>query len=225
MTILQVQVQDNDNLWRIQKLYSFDEAAQLSGVSANTVRNWTLQYGEDERVISPLFDPWLKVSFLQLIEVVVAARFQKATHKSFEAVRDAYRNTRKLLYLDFPFAHSQLDVLGGHVMAYLRGQIAMQVVDKSKQRMIPSLVWETIHQLDYEEDLAARWYPVGKSVPIVVDPRVSAGLPIVLGRGITVQRVHERFMVGQTVEFIAKDFDLAKHVVEEVLRYAIKVGV
>ena len=57
-----------------------------------------------------------------------------------------------------------------------------------------------------DSDLAAKWYPAGKEAPIVIDPRVSAGLPTIAGRGVTVDALRKLWKAGYTIEFIADDF-------------------
>ena len=219
------------NGWRTQPMYSFSEAGHLAHVSASTVRNWlhgyTAQYGE----VQPLFKAPLEigamVSFLRLVEIVVAGNFRKAEGVSFQTVRRAYDNTRNQWNLDYPFAHLRLQALGGHIVQRLRSERpgrSVQALDKPQQWTLPGLVLEMVHQLDYDElDLASRWYPVGKMVPIVVDPRISAGLPTVLGRGVTITVIHNRFKAGQRLKFIAQDFDLEPNIIEEAIRYAERV--
>lgn len=218
------------NGWRTQPMYSFSEAAHLAHVSPTTVRNWLFGYTANERQVSPLFKvpPEQKTfcSFLQLIEIVVAAKFRKAGSASFETVRRAYNNAQTEWGLEYPFAHLKLEGLGGHIVRIIRsGETSLQAVDQLSQWTLPGLVQETIGQLEYELELAARWYPVGKHLPIVVDPRISAGLPVIVGRGVTVQAIHKRFRAGQLIDFIAKDFVIEDSVVQEVIRYAEIVAV
>ena len=213
--------------WRTDSMYTFGEAAHLAHVSASTVRNWVLGY----RDIQPLFtstngqDPM--VSFIQLIEIVVAARFRKADHVSYQRVRSAYENAKNLYQLSYPFAHLTLEAIGRHIVQWLNTDepdVSLQTLDDPQQWTLPGLVAEAMAQLDYEEDLAARWYPVGKDVPIVVDPRMSAGTPTIKGRGVTIQVIRKRFKAGQNMEFIAKDFELEQSVIEEAVRYAEQVA-
>lgn len=218
---------DNKNGWRTQPMYSFKEVSRLSGVSVQTVRNWLFGYTVDERQVSPL----IKVppdttycSFLNLVEIMVAARFRKAEHTSFLTVRRAYENAQKLFLLDYPFAHLRLKSIGGHIVNMIAMKSSLQALDIPEQYTIPHLVIEMTDQLEYELELASKWYPVGKKIPIVVDPYISAGVPTIEGRGITVENIEKRFYVGkQTWEFIAKDLELEQRVVEEVIRFAPKV--
>jgi len=218
------------NGWRTQPMYSFTEVAHLAHVSVSTVRNWLLGYTTTKGKVPPLFkghpEEEKACSFLQLIEIVVAAKFRKAEHESYKTVRIAYDNARKMFNLDYPFAHMELKAIGGHIVHIMRVPGAsLQAIDQPEQFTIPDLVQETLEQLEYEYELATRWWPVGKKIPIVVDPQISAGLPVVQGRGITVDAIHKRFKANQKMEFIARDFDIEFEVVEEVIRYAEKVAI
>ena len=210
--------------WRTQPMYSFREVSHLSGVSVGTVRNWLLGYSTPQGEVKPLLKGHpaeeKTCSFLHLIEIVVAAKFRKAEHESYRTVRRAYDNARKLFKLDYPFASMDLKAIGGHIVHIMHVPgLSLQAVDQPEQFTLPDLVQETIAQLEYEEDLASRWYPVGKDVPIVVDPRISAGLPVIKGRGITVEAINKRFQARQKIEFIERDFELEPDVVEEAIRF------
>jgi len=218
------------NGWRTQPMYSFSEVAHLSHVSISTVRNWLPGYSTEYGEVAPLFKEHQEdekaCSFLQLIEIVVAAKFRKAENKSFKMVRQAYDNARKLYSCDHPFARMELKGIGEHIVYILRVPgVALQSMNQPEQYTIPDLVQETLDQIEYEYELANRWWPVGKKIPIVVDPQVSAGLPVVKGRGITIEAIHKRFKANQKIRFIAQDFKLNVGLVEEVIRYAEQVKV
>ena len=98
-------------------------------------------------------------------------------------------------------------------------------MDSLEQWTLPGLLRrETTDQIEYQGELAARWFPIGKQVPIVVDPRVSTGLPVIEGRGVTVQAIRKRFKSGLRIDFIAKDFDLKPELVETALQYCERVA-
>ena len=220
--------------WRTDPMYTFSEAAHLARVSPGTVRNWLRGYTAGDREVPPLFpargDQRAMVSFLELVEIVVAARFRKAEHKSFPTVRRAYEYARKEFGLDFPFAHLRLGAIGGHIVHYIRGDASVssfRAMDEPHQWTLPGLVQEVMEeQLYYDErKLAARWYPVGKAVPIVVDPQFSAGAPTIEGRGVTVRTIFKRWKDGNlSMDFIATDFQLDRIQVELACKYAEKIA-
>jgi uncharacterized protein (DUF433 family) len=220
---------EKKNGWRTQPMYSFREVARLSGVSVSTVRNWLYGYTVDERQVAPLIKAPLDTtycSFLNLIEIMVAARFRKAEGTSFQTVKRAYENAKKLYQLDYPFAHFnlRLKAIGGHIVHMIKGKGSLQAIDTPEQYTLPNLVVELTEQLEYELELAAKWYPVGKKIPIVVDPYISSGVPIIEGRSITVENIEKRFYVGkQSWDFIASDLELPVDVIQEVIRFAPRV--
>lgn len=218
----------NKNGWRTQPMYSFKEVARLSGLSITTVRNWLFGYTVEERKVSPLLKAppdTTYCSFINLIEVMVAARFRKAEGTRYEVVKRAYENAKGLYSLEYPFASDlRLKAIGGHIVHMIKEKGSLQAIDTPEQYTLPNLVVEMIEQLEFELELASRWYPVGKRIPIVVDPYISAGVPTIEGRGVTVENIEKRFYVGkQTWEFIAKDLELEQRVIEEVIRFAPRV--
>ena len=222
------------NGWRTDSMYSFSEAAHLANVSATTVKNWLFGYTAKGRDVPPLFSPsdGTMVSFLQMIEIMVAGRFRKSAlgGKSlpFRAVRDAHLNAQELWNIEYPFAHMKLEALGGHIVHILRGGSPVssyQALDVPEQWTLPGLLRrETIDQIEYDDELAARWFPIGKTVPIVVDPRLSTGLPVIEGRGVTVQAIRKRFRAGLRIDFIARDFEIEPDLVETALQYGERVA-
>ncbi len=221
--------------WRTQPLYTIREAAQLAHVSSPTIRRWLYGYAPDPRYPSfktlPVFgekdatSPY--VSFLQLIEIVIAREFRKAGRVKLDVVRQAHENARNEWGIEYPFAHRELESLGGHVIEWIRGNggIEARAVDQPEQWAIPGIIEERISELDYERMLAARWYPAGRAVQVVVDPLFSTGLPTIVGRGVTVGTIYRRWKTDQTIEFIAEDLQIEPAQVERALKYADKVKI
>ncbi len=221
------------NGWRTESMYSFAEAAHLADVSTTTVKNWVFGYTVRGREVPPLFpsDNGAMVSFLQMIEIMVAGRFRKSASGkslSFKKVRDAHVNTQESWGIEYPFAHMKLEALGGHIVHFLRagGSVnSYQALDAPEQWTLPGVLRsETVDQIEYDDELAARWFPIGKTVPIVVDPRLSTGLPVIEGRGVTVQAIRKRFKAGLRIDFIAKDFEMDPDLVETALQYCERVA-
>lgn len=220
--------------WRTESMYSFAEAAHLANVSTTTVKNWLFGYAAKGRIVPPLFPSssnGAMVSFLQMIEIMVAGRFRKNTTGkglSFKKVRDAYVNAQESWSTEYPFAHMKLEALGGHIVHFLKEGgpvVSHQALDAPEQWTLPGLLRrETVDQIEYDDELAARWFPIGKGVPIVVDPRLSTGLPVISGRGVTVQAIRKRFRAGLRIDFIAKDFEMEPDLVETAIRYSEKVA-
>ena len=130
---------------------------------------------------------------------------------------------------DHPFAFARLAALGGRVLAEFEkespgGGSLLALEHPSEQWTLPGLVIETLSALDFEADLASRWFPLGRGVPIVIDPRFAAGMPTIAERRVTVETIRKRFKTGMSIEFIADDLRLDNQTIEDVLRYGDRVA-
>lgn len=212
-------------------MYTLAEASRLSEVSQGTIRNWLFGYEVEGTTKAPLFETSTKpdarepiVSFLRLIEIVIAGRLRKAKGVPYRTVYKAYRNAKQEFSLEYPFAHLRLEAIGGHIVHMLsadRLTSSHQSLDMLEQWTLPGIVQDTIAQIDYaDEDLAARWFPLGRDMPVVIDPLYSSGAPTIAGRGVTVHAIHSRFKAGLFIDVIAQDLVLEPVVVERALQYA-----
>jgi len=219
------------NGYRTKPLYTFSEAAHLADVSIPTVKNWLYGYGDRPPLFATVTErKEAMVSFLQLIEIVVAARFRKAENTKFETVRLAHKNAQEIFEVEYPFAHMQLRALGGHIVYHIRGQkpdVSLQALDSPEQWTMPGLVQQEIQRFEYDSvfGFVEKWHPQGKDIPIMIDPQISTGLPTIRNRGVTIQAVYDRFMARNPIDFIAKDLKLSPEQIEEAIRYADKVAV
>jgi hypothetical protein len=155
------------------------------------------------------------VSFLQVIEVVVVAQFRRGKRPvQLDRLRRAHAFARERFGITYPFASLNLREFGGHVLhefdeADPHGPAL--ALDIGGQWAIPGFVTNTLERVDFSEAdrLAERWFPAGRDVPIVLDPRVGAGRLTVLGSGVTVDTIYGRFQAGESIQVLASDYDLA----------------
>lgn len=212
--------------WRTQPMYSFGEAARLANVSTAMVKNWFSGYiTRTGKEVPPLFSDSVgqnsMISFLRLIETVVAAQFRNADDARWHDVRATYRNAREVFRVEYPFAHINLISLGEYIIDRMNDA---HNVGNPRAIDLPGHVVKIMHQVEYEGGLAAKWYPIGKECPIVIDPRIGSGVPTVTGTGVSVQAIRRRWKAGHKIDFIAKDLALKSAIVESVLQYGDRVA-
>ena len=229
-----VKISTIDDPFRVGKAYTFREAAKLAGVSTGTVRNWL--YGTttpDGYEMQPVFEAKrqsqheiARVSFLELSELVVAARFRHRRIK-LPRIRKAHEFDRAEWEMSHPFAHLDLASLGGHILARFeekspdpsQGHFVV-LTSSGQQVLLPELVREELARFDYAEDsFAERWHPYGRDVPVVVDPHYAGGRPTIAGSGVSVEIIHQRWKAGEKVAYIALDFRLRRADVEAALQH------
>ena len=216
---------DTDS-WRTQPMYTFGEAAQLANVSTTIVKNWFAGYTtKTGKEVQPLFSDSVgqnsTISFLRLIETVVAAQFRNADDARWHDVRAVYRNAREVFGVEYPFAHVNIISLGDHIIDRMSDPHTAEILQAMD---LPGHVVRIMHQVEYEGGLAGKWYPIGKECPIVLDPRIGSGVPTVIGTGVRAQTIRKRWKAGHKIDFIAKDLALKSAVVESVLQYGDRVA-
>ena len=220
--------------WRRGPLYSISEAARLSSVHYSTVRRWIYGSQTPSVHMRPVFGEQSRsdrtavvVSFVELAEIVVVSMFRKK-RITLERIRRAHSYARKMSGLDFPFAHLSLATDGVRILTDFHevepGERFLALDPDSGQLTLPGHVTDAIETFEFEGDLVARWYPVGRSVPIVIDPRFSSGVPTVPNRRLTIHAIRSRWKAGYNMQFISEDLELDANVVEEVLRYADRIA-
>ena len=219
-----------NDVWQTSPIYTIVEAAHLAKTTTGTVKRWL--FGADG--YEPLFEgadshaaDATMVSFVQLVEIVVAKSFREKGKVNLRAVRQAYENAKRELAVEYPFASLKLEPLAGHIILRLRNEepdVGLPAIDSLGLHTIPGLTIEVFEDFDYEMELARRWWPLGKERPIVIDPRVSAGVPTIPERRVTIGNIRKRWLAGQTMKFISDDLVLEEGTVEEVLRYGESVA-
>lgn len=121
----------------------------------------------------------------------------------------------------------KLEPLGGHILHRFDqenpGKSLATLDSKLQQWTLPGFVIDKLREFEYELELVSRWHPVGKNIPIIVDPQINAGLPTFENRRVTIQTIYQRWKAEYPISMIASDLKLKKAEVEEVLRYAPEV--
>lgn len=191
----------------IDPSYGIRDAQGITGVSAMAIRRWLSGYPAGVQEIKARWinhnDRWpdpLLVSFLELIEILVAGKLKAATGKSFAGVRKCNTFLSSEWEVPFPFAHRNM---------------------LKQKDALPEPVVKTLEQMDYEDGHVSRWCPFGKDGALALDPHRAGGQPTIKGRRLRVVDIRGRFKAGESMEFIAHDFDLERADVEAALRFAL----
>lgn len=201
----------------------------MARTSPSTVRRWLYGYEAPGHRMRPVFGKRTavgerrpEISFLVLAELLVAAAFRKKRIR-LERIRRAHDYAREHFGVEYPFAHLRFETDGRHILYRFQQEEAgesLLALDQYGQWTLPGDVVDALESFEFEDELASRWFPLGKDVPIVVDPRFGAGKPTIVNRGVTVETLQKRWQAGQTIAFLAQDFRLDKGVVELALQKA-----
>ncbi len=151
-----------------------------------------------------------RVSYMQTLEAAFVG-----TLRSLGAPLPRIRKLRDLLAnafeFEFPFGVVDFKTHGLDAAQDLCGNSntlsGLTVRTTSGRETWHPLVTERIAQCDYDNEygVALRWYFLGQNVPLLIDPGISSGAPIVPG-GIATWALGGRFRAGEERESILRDF-------------------
>ena len=210
-------------------LYTYTEADRLAGVSRGTSNRWVKGYRYwnewGERVAQPSItassqvEPEQGVSFLDLISIKAVDGLREMGFAT-RTIRDVVRYCQDELQMNYPLATQTfkadrrriyVSAGDGRLWEVLGGQRGAQAWDEVLDPFLETL--------DYQNDLARRWWPLGKDELVVVDPEYGFGSPVIVGSGLRTELVAERHEVGDSNEVIAYDFSLTPKQVESALKF------
>lgn len=196
----------------LQPRYTFAEASRLIGRQPGTLRRWALGHDRVYRGAAKHDPPLITIdgethgddpplSFLNLIELRFLASWRE--YQPLPTIRDALSYAaeelgaeRPLLDLDFKRYGRELFVrYGEHLVNPARhGQLGW-----------PDAATDLFESLDYEEQAACRWWPLGRSTPVAVDTRINGGRPTTATTGVRTVAIATRLREGWSAEEITDD--------------------
>jgi len=212
-------------------VYTTAEAARYLRLPASTVRAWAFgqRYrvnGESRRfqpVIATADSRGRRLSFINLVELLVLAAIRKKHRVAMKQVRGAVDYLRKRHPSDHPLADHQFQTNGidlfvekyGELLNISRdGQIAMKDVI---QRYL-KLVERDASGVPFKLHLPRRADAPDALAAVVIDPQRGFGRPVLDGRGIRTEVIIDRFHAGESVASLADDYALDVAVIEDILR-------
>jgi uncharacterized protein (DUF433 family) len=212
--------------------YTLAEAARYLRLPAATLRSWVLgrQYptAEGSGQFPPLIRPASRrpplLSFANLIEAHVLRSLRTEHGVPVKALRSALAYAEKELAIDRLLLRRELCAEAGKVFLDRYGELIE--LSASGQLAMRRVFDEHLTRVEWDSSkFPVRLYPFLSAVapsderPIVIDPRIAFGRPVVLRKAITTSAIAERMDAGETVEDIAADYDLGPSEIEQAILY------
>lgn len=216
---------------RREPLYSASEAARFLRLPVSTVRAWAFGQGyrvqQEARRFRPVIstaDPKSRrLSFLNLVELLVLAAIRRQHHVSLPQVRRAVDFLRKRYPSDHPLADHQFQTDGVDLFVEKVGELIN--LSKDGQLAVKELIQQYLRLVEWDD----KGVPFKLRLPraaessqalsgVVIDPRYGFGRPVLDGKGIRTEVVMERFQAGESIASIAEDYRLSPAAVEDIIR-------
>jgi uncharacterized protein (DUF433 family) len=206
--------------------YSFAETDRLAGVSRGTSKRWltgyTYWYAPGELRASPPVNPEGEhhggAAFIDLMEIVVIGGLRRKGF-SLPTIRRINEFCQVYLHSTRPLVTEKFKVDGRDAFMVAGSMHLVNVNAKAGMLAWSEVLDPFLENVDFENELARRWWPCGREEPVVLDPDYGFGLPVIHGTSVRTEIVAERALAGDSAGEIAYDFGLGHHQIDSALRY------
>lgn len=210
-------------------LYSIADVSHLTRVSPSTLRRWvegyTFTYKGETHSTPPRWKRQVDgeggaLGFLDLIEARIIGRFRELGVR-WATLHAASAAARERFGVDHPFASLKLMTNGRAIfcdVATDQGDQALtDIVDH--QRVFDPIMRPLMVAVDFEKDLARRWWPLGKKHQVVLDPSRAFGRPIVDSAAIPTAVLARAVKAEGSVERVARWYETSVVAVRDAVEF------
>ncbi len=211
--------------------YPFIEAAHYLQLPESTLRAWCL--GSPAHAPGPRrFEPLIRMddgrqralSFLNLVEVHVLAAIRRQHRVALPTVRRALDFLAQRLRTSRPLAELQFQTDGVSLFVDRLGSLVN--VSEQGQTEMAELLRERLQRIERDtQGVPVRLFPFAsgdapgeETAPIMIDPHVAFGRPVLIGRSVPTAVLADRFRAGDSCELMAADYGIAVQRIEAALR-------
>lgn len=203
-------------------VYSYAEAARLLGVTRQRLARWADGYFYPRREGEGFSTPVLHarehcrgvLTFPELIELFFVREFV-ALGVSLQRIRKTAEALAREVG-EFPFSCKQVLVSGRELLVreadglLKRPDIGQLVADFAEQ---------LAQRIEFEGDLATRYYPLGYEQCIYLDRRIRGGEPVVSERAIPTRVIYALWRREKDLRSVAEYFEVPETIVSAAVRY------
>ncbi len=220
--------------------YTMGEAAQYLRIPRTTIRDWvTGRSLQDEKVLRrskpiipvPQATPRL-LSFINLIEIHVLDAIRREHNISLEKVRKAIHFLQRQFPSKHPLVDHNFETNGINLFVEKYGELIN--ITQEGQLAIKDVMKAHLQRIERDaQGIPQKLYPftqkrafhLGETEPtdVVIDPRVSFGRPSLVGTGIPISIIAERYKAGESVEGLADDYGLQPLQIQEAIRSVLTI--
>jgi uncharacterized protein (DUF433 family) len=210
--------------------YTVAEAARWARTTPATARRWVSGYAHKGSQGLPAWSPPLTgkradqpyLTFEDLIEIAAVAAARES-RLSLQRIRQAIDFAVTELGIQRPLLSERL-LTDGRAL-FMPEAKSPQYVNLNR---FGQLAWKPIEDvlrtIEYDKGVAARWWPRGKGVEILVDPEVNFGRPVLAPLGVRTETLVDRFDAGDDIDDLAGEYSTGPGLIQEALRFENRFG-
>ncbi len=195
-------------------IYSVSDISFLLKLPKQKVRRWLNDFW-DSRLAEKYNQTYSwgtgrdqATNFYTLIEFYVFYSLRECG-VSQRKIFEAHENMAKQLKTLYPFASAKL-LTDGRSILYALDDGTTVKADKSKQIAFKQIIENFCKKIEFSNNnLANKYYPLGKEKHIVVDPHHQFGQPTIEKTNVLAETIYNLHSAGESDEFISRLYDIS----------------
>lgn len=207
--------------------YGLAEASRYLHIAPAILRSWVFGRPYPRQTGQAYFEPLLqlsdpdirRLSFANLIEAHVLRALRTEHGVSLRDVREALDIAQRHYGIDHLFLDSALRTHAGELFLKKYGELVH--LDRAGQFALEAIFDRYLKRVDWQEELPVRLYPYLDDAEkhVAIDPTIAFGRPVIISKAISTSVIVDRYDAGESLEFIAADYDLTPAEVKTAILY------
>ena len=208
--------------------YPCAQAAHYLFLPETTVAYWirggSYQGGYFQRVVDRPDPDDHRLSFWNLVELHIIKALRRRHKIPMQSIRDSLVYAQQEYGIERLLLDEGLRAAPGRVFFQRFGDLVN--LGQDGQLAMEEILTAYLDRLEWAKDgLVSRLFPATRDVVtespriVVIDPGISFGRPIADRCGVKTATFAERFVAGESVRSLARDYDVRVSEVEEAIRY------
>jgi len=204
-------------------IYTAADISRIFKIPYPQVKYWFRYYIRNKlfhsigyRYYFPIKDT-IAINFLSLIEMYVFYSLKEKKIKTSSIIK-MHTQMSKYLGTPYPFASQEFYVSGKQV--YFGEIDSLIEASDVYQAFIPSFVKQFAERIKFNDKrIARKFYPLGKDKSVVLNPENQCGQPTIDGTNILTSTLWEYYKGKESIDTIAKLFDLSIENVQDAIEF------
>ncbi len=205
--------------------YNISEASAYLKLPRTTLRAWFGGQANLQPLITPAQDKPLTLSFINLVEAYVLASVRRECKLSANKIRRGLNFISRNCSSEHPLAEKGFETDGLPLLLEKSGVTCDISSGNHSQAVSREILGKYMHRIKRESNgLPAQFYPFSRNgkmddpKPVLIDPRISFGRPVLSIVNIPVEIVIERYKAGETVSELVGDYECNREKIEDAIR-------